>query len=77
MFFPSTRLFVAGNSKAAGTTLRWSLLAAHGVDVRARDENTQLLGEVEHLKNREHELLDSTSWRVTGPLRWVGDKAKR
>jgi hypothetical protein len=36
MFFPSTRLFVAGNPKAAGTTLRWWLLAAHGVDVRAR-----------------------------------------
>ena len=36
MFFPSTRLFVAGNPKAAGTTLRWWLLTAHGVDVRAR-----------------------------------------
>ena len=36
MFFASTRLFVAGNPKAAGTTLRWWLLAAHGVDVPAR-----------------------------------------
>lgn len=35
MFFPSTRLFVAGNPKAAGTTLRWWLLEAHGVDVYA------------------------------------------
>ena len=36
MFFPSTRLFVVGNPKAAGTALRWWLLAAHGVDVYAR-----------------------------------------
>lgn len=40
MFFPSTRLFVAGNPKAAGTTLRWWLLAAHGVDVVARTEDS-------------------------------------
>jgi hypothetical protein len=33
MFFPQTRLMVAGNPKAAGTTLRWWLLAAHGIDV--------------------------------------------
>jgi hypothetical protein len=36
MFFPQTRLMVAGNPKAAGTTLRWWLLAAHGVDVADR-----------------------------------------
>ncbi len=36
MFFPATRLFVAGNPKAAGTTLRWWLLQAHGVDLAAR-----------------------------------------
>ena len=36
MFFPTSRLFVAGNPKAAGTTLRWWLLGAHGVDVSAR-----------------------------------------
>ncbi|MEO8106547.1 MAG: sulfotransferase family 2 domain-containing protein [Actinomycetes bacterium] len=36
MFFPQTRLFVAGNPKAAGTALRWWLLAAHGVDVTER-----------------------------------------
>jgi hypothetical protein len=35
MFFASTRLFVTGNPKAAGTTLRWWLLGAHGVDVAA------------------------------------------
>jgi hypothetical protein len=38
MFFQSTRLMVAGNPKAAGTTLRWWLLRAHGVDV---DERTR------------------------------------
>ena len=36
MFFPATRLMVAGNPKAAGTTLRWWLLRAHGVDVDDR-----------------------------------------
>jgi hypothetical protein len=33
MFFPQTRLMVAGNPKAAGTSLRWWLLPLHGVDV--------------------------------------------
>jgi hypothetical protein len=36
LFFPSSRLFVAGNPKAAGTSLRWWLLEAHGVDVASR-----------------------------------------
>lgn len=40
MYFPSTRLFVAGNPKAAGTTLRWWLLEAHGVDVASRTANS-------------------------------------
>lgn len=33
MFFPQSRLMVAGNPKAAGTSLRWWLLPLHGVDV--------------------------------------------
>ena len=33
MFFPESRLMVAGNPKAAGTSLRWWLLPLHGVDV--------------------------------------------
>ena len=36
LFFPSSRLFVAGNPKAAGTSLRWWLLDSHGVDVSDR-----------------------------------------
>ena len=36
MYFPETHLMVAGNPKAAGTTLRWWLLSAHGVDVSER-----------------------------------------
>ena len=40
MFFPDTRLFVAGNPKAAGTTLRWWLLAAHGVDLATRTSHS-------------------------------------
>jgi hypothetical protein len=35
MFFSRSRLLVRGNPKAAGTTLRWWLLSAHGVDVAA------------------------------------------
>lgn len=35
MFFPQSRLMVAGNPKAAGTSLRWWLLPLHGVDVDA------------------------------------------
>lgn len=35
MFFTGSRLLVRGNPKAAGTTLRWWLLQAHGVDVAA------------------------------------------
>ena len=36
MFFPQSRLFIAGNPKAAGTSMRWWLLNTHGVDVAAR-----------------------------------------
>ena len=36
MFFPVSRLFVAGNPKAAGTSLRWWLLQSHGIDVTKR-----------------------------------------
>ena len=58
-----------------GRNARYGVL--HRALIHHRDENTRLQGEVAHLRNREHELLESTSWRVTGPLRWVGDKAKR
>lgn len=33
MYFPQSKLFVAGNPKAAGTSIRWWLLESHGVDV--------------------------------------------
>jgi len=36
LFFPASRLFVAGNPKAAGTSLRWWLLQCHGIDVAER-----------------------------------------
>ncbi len=36
MFFPVSRLFIAGNPKAAGTSLRWWLLESHGIDVTKR-----------------------------------------
>jgi len=35
LFFPQSRLFIAGNRKAAGTSLRWWLLPLHGIDVEA------------------------------------------
>ena len=40
MFFPQSRLFVSGNPKAAGTTLRWWLLEAHGIDVHERTSSS-------------------------------------
>lgn len=40
MFFPASRLMVAGNPKAAGTSLRWWLLPLHGVDVESRTERS-------------------------------------
>lgn len=40
MYFPESRLMVAGNPKAAGTTLRWWLLSAHGVDVVERTQQS-------------------------------------
>ncbi len=49
----------------------------HRALVQLRHENDSLRGEVGHLRGREHELLDSTSWKVTGPLRWISDKTKR
>lgn len=36
MFFGESRLFISGNPKAAGTSLRWWLLETHGVDVAER-----------------------------------------
>lgn len=40
MFFPASRLMVAGNPKAAGTSLRWWLLPLHGIDVESRTERS-------------------------------------
>jgi hypothetical protein len=40
MFFPQTRLMIAGNPKAAGTSLRWWLLPLHGVDVAELTKNS-------------------------------------
>jgi hypothetical protein len=35
LYFSTSKLFIAGNRKAAGTAVRWWLLPAHGVDVEA------------------------------------------
>jgi hypothetical protein len=58
-----------------GRNRRYGVL--HRSLIQQRAEKIALRDEVGHLKRREHELLDSTSWKVTGPLRWVSDKAKR
>ena len=39
LFFPQSRLFIAGNRKAAGTSLRWWLLPLHGIDVEELTRN--------------------------------------
>lgn len=51
-----------------GRNRRYGVL--HRALLRQRDE-------LNHLQAREHQLMDSTSWKVTGPLRWVSDKTKR
>ncbi|MCZ3387765.1 MAG: sulfotransferase family 2 domain-containing protein [Actinomycetia bacterium] len=58
-----------------GRNRRYGVL--HRALMQLRHENDSLRGEIGHLRGREHELLDSTSWKVTGPLRWVSDKTKR
>ncbi len=40
MYFPESRLFIAGNPKVAGTSLRWWLLKAHGIDVETITERS-------------------------------------
>jgi hypothetical protein len=58
-----------------GRNARYGVL--HRALIHQRDENSRLETEIGHLKDRENDLLESTSWKVTGPLRWVGDKSKR
>lgn len=58
-----------------GRNARYGVL--HQALIHQRDENARLETEIGHLKDRENDLLESTSWKVTGPLRWVGDKSKR
>ena len=58
-----------------GRNARYGVL--HRALIHQRDENARLETEIGHLKDRENDLLESTSWKVTGPLRWVGDKSKR
>lgn len=58
-----------------GRNRRYGVL--HRALVQQHDDNVALREDVERLRRRETELLQSTSWKVTGPLRWVSDKAKR
>lgn len=58
-----------------GRNRRYGVL--HRALVQQHDENTALRESVDRLHRREHELMGSTSWKVTGPLRWVSDKVKR
>lgn len=73
-------------SSSRGVDLDWlndvrGRNARYGVLHRAlwkqHEENTALRADVSHLRKREQELLASTSWKVTGPLRWASDKARR
>ncbi len=58
-----------------GRNARYGVL--HRALTHQRDENTRLETEIGHLRDRENDLLESTSWKLTGPLRWIGDKSKR
>lgn len=57
-----------------GRNRRYGVL--HRALTKAHEQNAKLQQEVDHYRRREHELLGSTSWKVTGPLRWVSDKTK-
>ena len=58
-----------------GRNRRYGVL--HRALMRQHEENAELRADVDRLRRREQELLESTSWKVTGPLRWVSDKTKR
>lgn len=58
-----------------GRNRRYGVL--HQALMQVHDQNSALQRAVDHYRDREHELLDSTSWKVTGPLRWASDKTKR
>jgi hypothetical protein len=57
-----------------GRNRRYGVL--HRELLRLAGENDRLRADVDHLRRREQDLLDSTSWKVTGPLRWVSDRTK-
>jgi hypothetical protein len=61
-------------SDVRGRNRRYGVL--HRELLRVQHENNLLHDEVEQRRRRERELLDSTSWKVTGPLRWVSDRTK-
>jgi hypothetical protein len=49
----------------------------HRALMRESHEHHRLEREAAQSRRREAELMDSTSWKVTGPLRWVSDRNKR
>lgn len=58
-----------------GRNRRYGVL--HRALLQQHDENLALRDDLDRFRRREHELLESTSWKVTGPLRWVSDKVQR
>jgi hypothetical protein len=58
-----------------GRNARYGVL--HRALMNQAREREGLRRELDAARQREDELTDSTSWKVTGPLRWVGERTKR
>ena len=58
-----------------GRNRRYGVL--HRALMQQHEENAELRADVDRLRRREQELVESTSWKVTGPLRWISDKTRR
>ena len=58
-----------------GRNARYGVL--HRALMYESGERKRLRRELDTANRRESELIGSTSWKVTGPLRWVSDRARR
>jgi hypothetical protein len=58
-----------------GRNARYGVL--HRALMRQHRERQRMQRELDSAQRRQSELVDSTSWKVTGPLRWVSDRTRK